>query len=115
LTLDKNLFENSFAKNEIVETLQKLINLASQVEDMMKSIDDEDDELSDFRDKSTGRSQNPETMTQKELHDAIDMALDNGDYEMVKKLSQYLKESRVYLQELERINENFQLVQKFRK
>jgi hypothetical protein len=116
LKLDQKLFDDSFARNEIVGILHKLLDMANQVENIMKSMDDqEDDEIADLKDKSTERSQNPETMTQKELHDAIDAALDRGDYEMVKKLSEYLKESRVYLQELERINENFQLVQKFRK
>lgn len=46
-------------------------------------------------------------MTQREIQELIDAALDEGDFEEVKRLSQYLKEGReIYLKEIERINES---------
>ena len=45
-------------------------------------------------------------LTPRELTELIDDALDAGDYERVKMLSQYMKEGKeIYLKELERINE----------
>ena len=45
-------------------------------------------------------------MSQREIQNLIDQALDDGDYEKVKKLSTFLKEGRlIYLKELEKINE----------
>lgn len=46
-------------------------------------------------------------MSQREIQDLIDDALDSGDYKQVELLSQFLKEGKeIYLRELERINEN---------
>jgi len=46
-------------------------------------------------------------MSQREIQSMIDDALDSGDFEVVKKLSQYLKEGKeIYLKEIERINES---------
>ena len=46
-------------------------------------------------------------LTPRELTELIDDALDAGDYERVKMLSQYMKEGKeIYLKELERINES---------
>jgi hypothetical protein len=45
-------------------------------------------------------------LTQRELQELIDDALDAGDYDEVKKLAQYMKEGKeIYLKEVERINE----------
>jgi hypothetical protein len=45
-------------------------------------------------------------MRKADLQSEIDAALDSGDYEKVKMLSQYLKEGKeIYLREIERINE----------
>ena len=45
-------------------------------------------------------------LTQRELQELIDDALDAGDFTKVKMLSQYMKEGKeIYLKELERINE----------
>jgi ribosomal protein S18 len=47
------------------------------------------------------------TWRQSDVQSEIDAALDSGDYEKVKMLSQYLKEGKeIYLREIERINEN---------
>ena len=46
-------------------------------------------------------------LTQRELTELIDDALDAGDFAEVKRLSQYMKEGKeIYLKELERINES---------
>ena len=46
-------------------------------------------------------------LTQREIQELIDDALDAGDYERVKMLAQYMKEGKeVYMKELERINES---------
>ena len=46
-------------------------------------------------------------MSQRDIQSLIDDALDSGDFDKVKILSQYLKEGReIYLREIERLNEN---------
>lgn len=48
----------------------------------------------------------PKDLSQRELLDLIDDALDRGDFDTVKNLSQYLNEgAEIYLKEIERINE----------
>jgi ferritin len=57
--------------------------------------------------KSAEREQDISQLTQRELQELIDDALDAGDYDEVKRLSQYLKEGKeIYLREIERINES---------
>jgi hypothetical protein len=49
----------------------------------------------------------PSELSQRELQELIDDALDTGNYDEVKRLSHYLKEGKqIYLKELERINES---------
>jgi len=72
--------------------------------------DDEDaidDEISKLMSGESEKSElKPEEMSQKEILDLIDDALDKGDFETVKNLSRYLKEgAEIYLREVERINE----------
>jgi len=63
-----------------------------------KSLSGEDDEKSSEIDYSE--------LTQRELQELIDDALDAGDYKRVQMLAQYMKEGKeIYLKELERINE----------
>ena len=63
-----------------------------------KSLSGEDDEKSSEVDYSE--------LTQRELQELIDDALDVGDYKRVQMLAQYMKEGKeIYLKELERINE----------
>lgn len=46
-------------------------------------------------------------MTQREIQELIDDALDRSDFDEVRKLSQYIKEGReIYLKEIERLNES---------
>jgi hypothetical protein len=55
--------------------------------------------------KETGEVDYSE-LTQREIQELIDDALDAGDYKRVEMLAQYMKEGReIYLKELERINE----------
>ena len=55
--------------------------------------------------KETGKVDYSE-LTQRELQELIDDALDAGDYKRVQMLAQYMKEGKeIYLKELERINE----------
>ena len=55
--------------------------------------------------KETGEVDYSE-LTQRELQELIDDALDAGDYKRVQMLAQYMKEGKeIYLKELERINE----------
>jgi hypothetical protein len=55
--------------------------------------------------KETGEVDYSE-LTQRELQELIDDALDAGDFTKVKMLAQYMKEGKeIYLKELERINE----------
>lgn len=55
--------------------------------------------------KETGEVDYSE-LTQREIQELIDDALDSGDYERVKMLAQYMKEGKeIYLKEVERINE----------
>ena len=55
--------------------------------------------------KETGEVDYSE-LTQRELQELIDDALDSGDFTKVKMLAQYMKEGKeIYLKEVERINE----------
>jgi hypothetical protein len=59
----------------------------------------------DEEEKETGEVDYSE-LTQRELQELIDDALDAGDYKRVQMLAQYMKEGKeIYLKELERINE----------
>ncbi len=59
--------------------------------------------IDDVEDEEVDYSQLP----QRKIQELIDDALDSGDYDEVKRLSQFLKEGKeIYLRELERINES---------
>lgn len=86
---------------------------ASETESDVKS--EEDSEIESEIDRLINQTAKAESerdysdMTQKEILDLIDDALDAGDFDTVKKLSQYLKEgAEIFLKELERINESHQ-------
>lgn len=50
----------------------------------------------------------PSSLTPRELQELIDNALDAGDYDEVRRLSQFMKEGKeIYLRELDRINESY--------
>ena len=66
----------------------------------------DDDDLYGGEEETSGEVDYSE-LTPRELTELIDDALDAGDYERVKMLSQYMKEGKeIYLKELERINES---------
>lgn len=73
------------------------------------SFDDDDDTIEEPTNHTAAvpETQDFSKMRKSEIQELIDKALDDGDYEKVKKLSQYLGEGRnIYLKELERINES---------
>lgn len=73
------------------------------------SFDDDDDTIEEPTNHTAAvpETQDYSKMRKSEIQELIDKALDDGDYEKVKKLSQYLGEGRnIYLKELERINES---------
>jgi hypothetical protein len=82
----------------------------AEEEEKYATEDDEtaiDDEISKLISGESETSElKPEEMTQREILDLIDDALDKGDFETVKNLSKYLNEgAEIYLREVERINE----------
>ena len=53
------------------------------------------------------QSRDESDLSKRELQELIDTALDEGDYDEVRRLSVFLKEgSEIYLKEVERINES---------
>lgn len=89
------------------------------VEEPSYDFDNKDDEYSDDEDSDTlipgqAEVEVPQSqssldyseLSQRELQELIDDALDAGDYEKVKMLAQYMKEGKeIYLKEIQRINE----------
>jgi hypothetical protein len=80
-------------KEEEESEVDKLVRQALQQNDTEETVSDEIDYSK---------------LTQRELQELIDNALDEGDYEKVGDLSQFLESTSrsIYLKELERINEN---------
>jgi hypothetical protein len=98
--------------NDIVDTVKRQAREVDEFDNYSKS--DEEDEYSDTLEP--GRNEKPDpkvvkpnddysTWSQSELQSEIDDALDNGDYDKVKKLSNFLKEGKLYLRELRVLNE----------
>jgi hypothetical protein len=68
---------------------------------------EEESDIDNLIKQSVDREEDYSNKTPREINDLIDDALDNGDFERVKMLSQYLKEGKeIYLREIERINES---------
>lgn len=60
----------------------------------------------DFKEEDT-KELDYSKLSQKQLQELVDGALDSGDFEKVKQISKYLKEGReIYLREIKMINEN---------
>lgn len=79
--------------DEIDPDIQKLFNKDNNIDPDIQKLFNKDDDYAN--------------MTQAEINDLIDDALDEGDYDLVQKLALYLKEgAEIYLRELEIINEN---------
>lgn len=82
-----------------------------EAEKWAKEVSSQESEIDALIRKTAEResSKDYSQMSQRELQELIDDALDAGDFEAVKTISQYLKEGKeIYLRELERINENHQ-------
>jgi len=108
--------------NKTTDARRKIDSMIDEVVDKLKSYDleqvlpgesyqDENDYIS--ADSSIDKDRDMDekdisNLSQKQLQELIDTALDAGDFDEVKKLSQFLKEGKeIYLKELERINEGY--------
>jgi hypothetical protein len=98
--------------NGTPEARRKIDNMIDEVADKLKSYElgevlpdevyDNDDVIDDNEEKDLS------TLSQRQIQDLIDVALDESDFEEVKRLSQFLKEGReIYLKEIDRINEKY--------
>jgi hypothetical protein len=98
--------------NGTPEARRKVDNMIDEVADKLKSYElgevlpdevyDSDDVIDDNEKKDLS------TLSQRQIQDLIDVALDESDFEEVKRLSQFLKEGReIYLKEIDRINEKY--------
>ena len=98
------------ARNEVDRIIDEVTKALDEYElDMALSPELEVGEGETEIDAIVKKSEQPvsyDKMSQREIQNLIDQALDEGDYETVKKLSSFLKEGKlVYLKELERLNE----------
>jgi hypothetical protein len=135
LNLNKEKFEDSKAKREIEELISDIVKIEDDYKEELRKwdaessisqyskeepeqIESEDDEFftgdeseSDIEQiirKNTEKELDISQMSQREIQELIDDALDAGDYKEVGRLSQYLKEGReIYLREIERINDSY--------
>lgn len=102
-------FEEELEADERAEDLKKALPSENEpIETPEPTTGEEEvDEIEKLRKATADRESDYSNMTPREIQELIDDALDVGDYEKVKMLSQYLKEGKeIYLRELERINEN---------
>lgn len=101
-------FEEELEADERAEDLKKALPSENEPTTTPEPVGEEEvDEIEKLRRATADRESDYSQMTTREIQELIDDALDDGDYEKVKMLSQYLKEGReIYLRELERINEN---------
>jgi hypothetical protein len=134
LNLNKEKFDDSKAKKEIEELISDIVKTEDEYQEELRkwdaesSIDQyskEEPEQTDNEDEFAFGDSESESdieqlirktaekefdfsqMSQREIQELIDDALDAGDIDEVKRLSQYLKEGKeIYLREIERINES---------
>ena len=101
--------------NETQEARNKVDSMVQEIVEELKKFDlgeilghdDEEDETNTDNETETNNDDDYSNMSQKELQSLVDDALDSGEFEKVKQISQYLKEGKeIYLNELNRINEN---------
>lgn len=121
--INKNRFNESIAKTEIKKIIDYIVEDIEEYKRELKEWEEEErrreeyykyktptptikkDEVEDKEDIDDYSK-----MSQKQLHDLIDDALDENDYEKVKFLSKYIKEGKeIYLKEIERIYESYKL------
>jgi hypothetical protein len=130
--LNRDKFEDSKAKKDLEDLISDIVKSEDEYAEEIRrweaereldkySQDDyKEEENSEFVDKEdseneidnliskSNREQDLSELSPRELQELIDDALDSGDFEEVKRLSQYLKEGReIYLREIERINEKY--------
>ena len=99
--------------NETDEARQKIDSMVGEIVQELKNYNLGDLAGNDYTPEPVKPNTEPEEdkevdyskMSQRDLNDLINNALDDSDFETVKKLSQYLKEGKeIYLKELEMIN-----------
>ncbi|MCK9475631.1 MAG: hypothetical protein M0R46_06925 [Candidatus Muirbacterium halophilum] len=123
-TINEKRFEESIAKiaigklityiaNDIAEYEKELAEWEAEefsrkeYELYQQNLNKPNDEIDPDIKKLFNKDDDYANMTQAEINDLIDDALDNKDYDLVEKLAVYLKEgAEIYLRELENINEN---------
>lgn len=98
------------ARDKIDDMIDEIITELKSYElgEVLPDYDDNDDysEVTEL-DGEESNEVDYSKMNQRQLQELIDDALDSGNYEEVKKLSQFLKEGKeIYLRELERLNES---------
>ncbi len=101
----KNLdeYEKSSSDFDAKQTLGELDEPVSEEPKETREEPREDAEMTKIANQEVDYSK----WRQADIQAEVDTALDNGDYERVKMLSQYLKEGKeIYLREIERINES---------
>ena len=102
-------FEEELEAEQRADDLKKALPSESETTKTPEPTNGEEevDEIEKLRRATAERETDYDNMSPREIQELIDDALDSGDYEKVKMLSQYLKEGKeIYLRELERINEN---------
>jgi hypothetical protein len=131
--INQTRFNESLAKSEIQSIINDIVKSEDEYQEELrrwdadKAIDQyskeepesiNDDEFADdsvdsesdidaLIRKTSQRENDISQLSQREIQELIDDALDAGDYDEVKRLSEYLKEGRqIYLREIERINES---------
>ena len=81
---------------------QKKMDVSNQDDEDDDRYQDDEDDDDRYQDEPTSYDK----MSQREIQNLIDQALDEGDYEKVRQLSTFLKEGKfIYLRKLEKINE----------
>jgi len=131
--INQTRFNESLAKSEIQSIINDIVKSEDEYQEELrrwdadKAIDQyskeepesiNDDEFADdsvdsesdidaLIRKTSQRENDISQLSQREIQELIDDALDAGDYDEVKRLSEYLKEGKqIYLREIERINES---------
>jgi hypothetical protein len=131
-TINEERFVESIARTKIEELIKEEVDFEEEMERMERekdlksalpsenepkqpetTVDDEEDEIEKLKRATAQREQDYSNMSPREIQELIDDALDSGDYEKVKFLSQFLKEGKeIYLREIEMLNERIKIREK---
>lgn len=125
ILMKKILLGDSEAREKIDEMIEEVVKMLDEyelgealpseqdeadAEEWTKEVTSEEESEIDKLVRQSAERESERDMsdyTQREIQDMIDAALDDGNIDEVKRLSQYLKEGKeIFLKEIERINEN---------